>query len=149
MPGKRSYTAQQKAEALELYRTDGPTAVEHDLGIPKGTATRWAQAAGVTTVSTENTRVRVEAARVKWEERRVALAHESGSVADLALSVARQNLAAGKARDAQSAATTYAILVDKAQLLTGAATSRTETITGGIDAAVVELERELALSGPA
>jgi transposase-like protein len=144
--GKRSYTPEQRTQALELYRTDGPTTVEEQLGIPKQTVDNWAKRAGVRTVRNEKTAEAVEAARLTWEQRRLGLAHESGSVAQLALAKARENLADGRARDAQAAATTYAILVDKAQLLTGAATSRHETVSN-VDAEIERLSAELNLTG--
>jgi transposase-like protein len=144
---RRSYTAAEKAEALELYRTDGPTIVEERLGIPKGTVSEWGKAAGIQTVRTEQTAAATETARVEWEHRRVALAHRMGAVAERALERSQEAIDAGKARDAQTYATTMAILADKAQLLTGAATSRSEHITSDIDAAVAELEKELAVRG--
>lgn len=41
-----NYTEQQKAEAVRMYGTDGPTAASRELGIPKTTIIRWARAAG-------------------------------------------------------------------------------------------------------
>lgn len=125
----RSYTDEEKRRALALYETDGPRAVENELGIPKATVVGWAQANGVRTRSIESKGAAVQASVLHWEERRVGLAHEMGDVAELALRIARENLEAGKPRDAQAAVTTMAILADKAQLLTGGSTSRGE-LTG-------------------
>jgi transposase-like protein len=145
---RRSYTAAEKAEALELYRTDGPTIVEERLGIPKGTIAAWAARTGTQTVCIETTAARVVAKRLKWEERRADLADDIGNLARIALERATRLAEEGNTREAKDLATTMAIAVDKAQLLTGAATSRSEHITSDIDAAVVELEKELALRGP-
>ena len=73
MPAAK-YTPEQRAEALDLYRTDGPTAVEKKLGIPKGTVTRWAKETGVETVSVSTTRAGTEAASVYAKARRQELA---------------------------------------------------------------------------
>jgi transposase-like protein len=145
---KRSYTPEQRTQALELYRTDGPTAVQAQLGIPKATVTDWAQSSGVRTVRNEKTAAAVEAKRVKWEDRRLELAHEMGRVAAKALKRAERELADGTGRDAQAYATTMAILIDKAQLLTGAATSRHEH-TSSVDAEIERLTRELDLTDAA
>jgi hypothetical protein len=144
--GKRSYTPEQRTQALELYRTDGPRAAAATTGIPLGTITSWAKNAGIRTRAIENAAACVQATSLKWEERRIGLAHEMGRVAELAISRAVDELDHGKARDAQAFATTAAILVDKAQLLTGAATSRHETVSN-VDAEIERLSAELDLTG--
>lgn len=73
MPASK-YTEAQRAEAIELYRTEGPSAVEKKLGILKGTVTKWAKAAGVETVSVAVTRAGTEAASVYAKARRQELA---------------------------------------------------------------------------
>lgn len=73
MPASK-YTEAQRAEALALYETSGPTAVEKQLGIPKGTVTRWAKETGIETVSVAHTRAGTEAASVYAKARRVELA---------------------------------------------------------------------------
>jgi hypothetical protein len=139
--GKRSYTPEQRTQALELYRTDGPRAAAATTGIPLGTITSWAKNAGIRTRAIENAAACVQATSLKWEERRIGLAHEMGRVAELAISRAVDEL-----DHAQAFATTAAILVDKAQLLTGAATSRHETVSN-VDAEIERLSAELDLTG--
>lgn len=117
------YTDAEKAEAVDLYVTDGPTAVQAQLRIPKGTVTKWAQAAGVETVSIEKTRSAVEAARLVWQQRRIELAHRIGLVAELALERAEQDLLDGRIAG-KDAVLAMAILIDKAELLTSASTVR-------------------------
>lgn len=51
----RTYTDELKAEALELYQQDGPTAAARELGIPKTTIHRWAKRAGATAPTAERT----------------------------------------------------------------------------------------------
>ena len=74
MPASK-YTETQRAEAVELYRTEGPTAVAKKLGIPKNTVVRWAVKAGVRTVRTEATRAAVEAKVVDGKLRRLNIMH--------------------------------------------------------------------------
>lgn len=69
MPAAK-YTPEQRAEALTLYEAEGPSAVQEQLGIPKGTVTGWAKANGVRTVRTERTRHAVEAVKVDNKLRR-------------------------------------------------------------------------------
>jgi hypothetical protein len=73
-PGK-TYTQAQKDAALALYETDGPTAVEKQLGIPKNTVAGWAKRSGVRTVRTETTRAAVEAKVVDGKLRRQNIVH--------------------------------------------------------------------------
>lgn len=67
---RKTYTDQQKAEALELYETEGPSAVEKQLGIPKNTVAGWAKRTGIRTVRTERTRAAVEAKVIDGRARR-------------------------------------------------------------------------------
>lgn len=149
---RRSYTDEDKAAALALYAEAGPTAVQDTLGVPKATVTAWAKAAGIGTVRNEQTAAATEAARLDWEKRRLEMTHEIGEVAELALSRVRhiiedrcsvirhtkdgEQYVIAEGAEAKAYATTMAILIDKAQLLSGAATSRTEH---------VDRERALAL----
>lgn len=53
---RKTYTDQEKAEALRMYEEEGPSAVQKNLGIPKGTVTGWAKEADIRTVRNEKTR---------------------------------------------------------------------------------------------
>jgi hypothetical protein len=164
--GRRAYTPEQRTQALELYRTDGPTKASEATGIPKGTIAAWAHDEGVQTDCLAKTANATRAAALRWEERRTELAHRMGEIASKALervdhAIEGQDPFGGDLyvpgafgqptlihpSDAKALATTCAILVDKAQLLTGAATSRHEH-TSGLDAEIERLTRELELSGP-
>jgi hypothetical protein len=65
-------------------------------------------------------------ARLRWEQRRCDLANEIGLKAAQALDKVGEALEQGKLRDAQAGATTLGILIDKAQLLSGGSTGRSE-----------------------
>lgn len=69
-----SYSAEVRAAALEIYHLDGPSAAAEKYGMDKGTVTRWAKKAGVTTVATSRTRAATEARSVTLRERRQHLA---------------------------------------------------------------------------
>lgn len=73
MVKRASYTQAQRDEALEHYRTHGPTAVEKKLGIPKGTVYNWAKKAGIATVATSKTRHATEARSVDLAARRAQI----------------------------------------------------------------------------
>jgi transposase-like protein len=124
---RRSFTDEQRAEALALYAEVGAAEAARRTGIAAGTIQSWASRSGVATACNERTAAAVEAAQQQWAQRRVAMVHEMGRVAAKALRVAENNLDAGSANKAKDAATTMAILVDKAQLLGGDATARHES----------------------
>lgn len=116
------YTPAQRDEAVNLAADAGLSEASRRLQISKGSLSRWCAEAGVELFQPK----RVQVAALRWEERRLDLAHEAGRVAAKALAATESYLAESRPREAQQAATTMAILADKAQLLTGAATSRSE-----------------------
>lgn len=118
----RAIDAARRAEALEVAQTAGITAAARHIGVNPSTVSRWCHAAGIATDCNEL----AQAARLTWEKRRIDLAHEIGEAAQEALARTRGALAAHEAGDARAYATTMAILADKAQLLTGGATARSE-----------------------
>lgn len=148
---RRTYTDEDRAAALAMYAEHGPTVVQDEMGIPKATVCNWARANGVETRSIENAAARVQASTLAWAERRLAMADRIGTVAEMAL-VQVENAVCGtdgspSMRDAKDAATTMAILIDKAQLLTGAATERHEQhVHRATKDAVLEEARERALT---
>lgn len=78
---------------------------------------------------------------MRWAERRAVMVEEIGAAAHMALAQCVNATSVGQGRDAKDFATTLGILVDKAQLLSGAATARSEHLTPGsaIDAEIAEL----------
>ena len=73
MPAAKTYTQAQKDEALALYETHGPTAVEKQLGIPKNTVAGWARKAGTRTVRPERVRAAIEAKVADGKLRRASI----------------------------------------------------------------------------
>lgn len=86
MADRRTYTDQEKADALKLYETEGPTAVEKQLGIPKNTVAGWAKTAGVRTVRSPKTEAATQAASIDAASVRQGVASKSISAADKAVS---------------------------------------------------------------
>lgn len=80
---RKTYTEQQKREALTLYETHGPSAVEKQLGIPKNTVAGWAKAAGVRTVRNERTREAVEAKVLDGRARRQRIVENQHRITEL------------------------------------------------------------------
>jgi len=89
---------------------------------------------------------RTEAARARshslWAERRATEADAAGITAAIARQRLVQALQGGDDKMTRAAAVAYGILIDKAQLLGGGATSRTETITA-VDAELEALTAAL------
>lgn len=140
-----TWSPEQRTNALDQLRNGATLAQTHtDTGIPKSTLSGWARTAGLDLAarSEAKTAAATQAAQRKWAERRADLADRIGEGTELALDQAIAFLAAGRPRDAKDAATTLGILVDKAQLLAGDATSRSEHL--GLREQVAEQAAELA-----
>jgi hypothetical protein len=120
----RTYTAEQRARALDLYAKDGPAAAARATAIPPATIRSWAKRSGAQPLRDERTRAGTEAARLTWEQRRAELTVRLGEVAADLL----ERAATGEAQEAKALMTATAIAIDKAQLLTGRATAREERV---------------------
>ena len=165
---RRTFTPEQRAIAVELYRVHGARKAAgmcHEQGIvctPQAIH-KWANAAGVKTESVDNTGNQVRGARLSAEARKLALADD---LLDDAQRLRRQLFAPARVHsfggvehevhfadlaqptfaDQTKIMTSVAIAVDKIQLLTGQATSREEhTVTDrrALEAQAAELD-ELA-----
>jgi transposase-like protein len=142
------HSEQTKARAIALAVEHGPAEAQRRLAaegteINPATIRSWCSRAGVATVAAERMAAASEQHRLAWEERRTGMVHEMGATADKALLRATEALDAGKGRDAKEYALTLAILIDKAQLLSGGSTARFGTDADR--AAVVSEARERAL----
>lgn len=150
---RRTYSSDEKTAALDVYRTDGPTAAETATGIPKATIASWARRTGVQTECIPRTAAAVAAAALTMEQRKQALAAalmddierlrlqlwsvcterkamavsdgaERGSHIEI-VDIEHEQPTFG---DQKAIMTSLAIAVDKVQILTGEATSRTEVL---------------------
>ena len=143
------YTADQKAEALQLWTEHGSAETVRRTGITRRTLTRWANAAGLMSQdSTEKMTAARNAAATRvaevWGDYREKEAAAAGATASR-LRTALLEQVEGEpilerigddevqvgtlvnGRNLQSLAVAYGILVDKAELLSGHATERIET----------------------
>lgn len=128
MAERRTYTEEQRAEALTRYVQDGLGAASRALSIPQGTIAAWAaRTPGMQTMAAEKrdqTAAAIEARRQAWETRRADLQEQFAAFADTMLAAAFDHAEADRVRDAKDAVTAAAIAVDKANLLAGGNTSR-------------------------
>ena len=68
-----TYSADDRAKALAVYRQHGPREAARRFGMSKSTVSRWAQAAGVSAEPAERTRAATEAAQLTAKQRRARL----------------------------------------------------------------------------
>lgn len=132
----RTYTQPEKADAVALYVEHGLAEAHHRTGIPKVNLKRWANTQGVDTAAigeraSAKTAAATQASQQRWADLRAAMADRSGDMATRVLAVCEQyleELVPTSVRDLQSLATTFGILVDKAQVLSNGATERIEHV---------------------
>src|SRR5437773_8581297 len=70
MAKPRSYTSEQRVEALRLYREVGPAEAGRRLDIPPGTVRKWAQRAGASAPRAARIAAAVKAAQLSRDQRR-------------------------------------------------------------------------------
>jgi transposase-like protein len=124
MAKRRTYDEQTRGQAVALAVEVGPAEAARRLGIKATTLRSWCSRAGVATDAAANTSAAAAVKRAQWEERRATMVHEIGETAHNALIRVGAAIADGSPSDAKNYATTMAILVDKAQLLSGGSTAR-------------------------
>lgn len=119
----RTYTPEQREEALRLYLEVGAAEAARRLEIPAATVRKWAQRAGLTAARREHAQAAIESARLTWAQRRGEIVVRFGEAADGFLTKARKTKSARNARDLMAAAD---MAVKNAQLLSDGATGRVE-----------------------
>lgn len=124
MPSK--FTDEQRKQALELVREGvGYREITRRTGVSRSTISTWAREAGIDTEKADQVAAAAEANRVGWHKRRGELIDRFGDLAELML---ERTEACNESADAKNLITAAAIAVDKAQLLSGSATSRHEVM---------------------
>ncbi len=130
MAEKRTYTDEERADALARYVSDGLAAAAKATGIPSGTIASWAtRTDGVRSLAHENKermRAALEASDLRWQAHKVDLVKQFAGMVEVAIAMAHDSAEDGNVRDMQGALTSAAIATDKAQLLSGGATGRIE-----------------------
>ena len=148
---RATYTDQQKADALDLCRTQGPSEASRRTGIPKGTLARWSKDAGIDgTYRAAKTQAATEAHKADAAAKREQLKRDllDKAVQLLArMDEPHQEFVGVKGNEVvydrapaaavKAYATSVGILIDKLRLEEGAATSREEHVN------VSEVDREL------
>lgn len=129
MTAKPATEAQRRPFLDRLVSGEAAASVAKAAGVNPTTLYRWAKKDGVDlsarhSATPEKTAPAIEGARQAWAGRKATMADEIGEAAQKALAVCAYMLDAEDVRKAKDAALTLAILVDKAQLLSGAETSR-------------------------
>lgn len=152
------YTEEQKREALKLYREHGAAEAAKRTGIPRGTIAAWANKVGATTERLEKTRKATEAAadraaklredlKLDCRDRAVDLIQRMTElhIEFVGKDGRREEIDRASAAACKDYAVAAGVLIDKAELLDGRATSRQET--RNIDQMDREIERLLAPDG--
>lgn len=125
---RKRYTDDQKAEALHLLAEVGLGESARRTGIPPGTVASWGHRNGVESPPTDTVAALVEQRKESWQIRKIALGERLGRICEKAAQRIEERLDADTIHGIRDLSGSIAILVDRAQLLTGGATSRTETV---------------------
>jgi hypothetical protein len=110
---------QRRAEALRIAAEEGAAAAARQTGVPAATIRSWRRRDGQA-----GPPAGVDPAA--WAELKETAARDTWEAAQSALTKVNELLAAGKTADAQKAALTMAIALDKSLLLEAAAAAATE-----------------------
>lgn len=127
-----AWTPDEKARAVEVYVEHGLARAHAETGASKPSLRRWALDAGhdpAEIAERTNAKNKAQTARataatkLRWAERRTTLLEEYGAAAEDFLRAALDSLDAGKALDAFTYMKTSGTACDKAQVLSGDASS--------------------------
>lgn len=116
---RRSYTDEEKTEALALYREHGAGEAARRTGIPRVNISQWARRADVTSDHPNTATQLSEGARARWDLRRATEAAEAGNTAE---KLRKACVAAIKERDAtliRATSLAYEKFVNAANTLAG------------------------------
>lgn len=119
------YTPEQKAHALALLAEVGKAEAARRTGIAAGTIASWGSRNGVSAPEAGKMAQQVTAS---WQIRKVALGEKLGTLCEKMAQGIDDRLDAKSIAGVRDLAASIAILVDRAQLLTGGATARTEVV---------------------
>jgi transposase-like protein len=145
---KRTYTDEQRQEALRLYKEVGPGEAARQLGIPGKTISSWAKRECIQSDAPAKMAAAIDMARLTREERREQLREKMLDKALDLLGRMDEQHKDFRGKDAEAVywekapadacknyATAAAILLDKFRLEVGEATGRTEHVGTAADRA--------------
>lgn len=115
--GRASYTADQKAEALRLYETEGPSAASEATGIPKGTISSWAIREGLQTDCNSKTAAATEAASLDAAKTRALVVSKSIALTSKLLNRVNAAVDVEQEMPAKDLAVIFGIVADKHKVL--------------------------------
>lgn len=130
--GRASYTAAQRAEALKLYQTDGPTAASEATGINKSTIANWAHRDGLRTDCTSKTKAATEAASAAAAKTRALAVGKSIALAGKLLDRLDAAVDVEAEMPAKDLAVIFGIVSDKHKVL--ASMDKTDETYSAVDA---------------
>lgn len=153
----RKWDSETKRQALSTYAEQGGRAASAATGVPEATIRNWVtrerQRAGeaIERAPTSDVVVIPPRQAEPWPVARDSLVADLGTAAVEALEATRKAIERGELRDARDGSVCLGVLIDKAQLLSGSATSRSESFTAHassseVRAEIERLERELGYS---
>lgn len=119
----------QRAEATQLAAEVGAAEACRRTGVPAATLRSWvkrATDAGIEVVPAGDVEI-VQGSTLAWPERRRLLADRLHDLAVVSATAAREAVEDGATRKAKDLSVVFGIATDKALLLSGGATRRTET----------------------
>lgn len=126
MSRPRRYPDETKQQAIALAVEHGPAYAARVLGINPATVRQWAKRAGVVTVTNQKMTEAREAVQITREQRRERLADRLLELAELSAERCAAEMADAKIRDLVGL---FTRAIHDHQLLTGAATTRTENLS--------------------
>lgn len=148
MSPERKWTDAERTEAVRVFAEAGGPAAEEATGIPSATIRSWihrsavsGEAAVETVADATGVEVISDGPLRPWAERRGPLVHRLGQAAEQAVEATLDAVRVGRGRDARDLAVAAGILIDKAELLSGGATSRQESTSLNVTATRAEIER--------
>jgi transposase-like protein len=127
----RSYSPEQREEALRLYQEVGPAEAARRLDIPAPTVRKWASRAAISAPNAKQTAAATAAAKLSREERAERLAAEALEAAGEFLARSRDG---ANPQNALALTKAFGETLRGSQLLAGDPTDRVE---------VTDLEREI------
>jgi hypothetical protein len=145
MPARR-WSDAQRSTALDVFAREGCAAASAATGVPEGTIRSWAKREGDRAGSQLDRRDAVEVmprSAAPWRERRDPLVRDLGELVSETLSAVRDAVQAGRLRDARDGMVAAGIAIDKCELLSGFATSRSEAMSVSLDMGGIEIERRI------
>lgn len=137
---RRTYTAKQKSDALDLVRTEGQAEAARRTGIPLGSIKGWANRAGITMEdpAPDSVRMAVMVRRRSLAERKARLLELLGEIAELGAERELELLAMVESNDLRSVVGARTRAIHDMQLLAGDVTARTEMLVGDAKAQAEE-----------